>query len=159
MAKESGSVRTAIVRAFAVSITMAVLMVLLALGFMSVVPHFINGDDLARWLMVPLGAALVVFAISFVAAAVLLDRAGTGQLQSVIVGAIVALGITILVLTAYAGAKSVNDNILSPINSTAQAGTLPNNNGMPFPDNETLLAGFAIALIASAIIDRLILKF
>ncbi len=158
MAEESGSVRSAIVRAFAVSITMAVLMVLLALGFMSVVPHFMNGDDLARWLMVPLGAALVVFAISFVAAAVLLDRAGTGQLQSVIVGAIVALGVTILVLTVYAGAKSVNDNVISPVNSTGQAGA-PNNSGMPFPDNETLLAGFALSLIASAIIDRLILKF
>jgi hypothetical protein len=140
MAGESGSVRAAIVRAFAVSITMAVLMVLMALGFMSVVPHFISGEDFSRWLMVPLGAALVVFALSFVASAVLLDRAGTGQLQSIIVGAIVALGVTVLVLMAYAGAKSINDGVM----------TL---------DNETLLAGFAIALIGSAIIDRLILKF
>jgi hypothetical protein len=132
--------KAAVVRAFAVSITMAVLMVLMALGFMSIIPHFISGEDFSRWLMVPLGAALVVFALSFVASAVLLDRAGTGQIQSVIVGAIVALGITVLVLTAYAGAKYVNDGAI----------TL---------DNETLLAGFALALIGSAIIDRLILKF
>jgi hypothetical protein len=132
--------RAAVTRAFAVSITMAVLIVLMALGFMSVVPHFVHNEDFTRWLVVPLGAALVVFALSFVASAVLLDRAGTGQLQSVIVGAIVALGITLLVLTVYAGAKSVNDGSL----------TL---------DNETLLAGFALALIGSAIIDRMILKF
>jgi hypothetical protein len=132
--------RAAVTRAFAVSITMAVLMVLMALGFMSVVPHFVSGEDFSHWLMVPLGAALVVFALSFVASAVLLDRSGTGPLQSVIVGAIVALGVTVLVLTAYAGAKYVNDGTL----------TL---------DNETLLAGFALALIGSAIIDRLILKF
>jgi hypothetical protein len=75
-----------------------------------------------------------------VASAVLIDRAGTGQMQSVIVGAIVALGITVLVLTAYAGAKYANDGAISL-------------------DNETLLAGFALALICSAIIDRLILKF
>jgi hypothetical protein len=119
---------------------MAALMVLLALGFMSVIPHFISGEDFSRWLMLPLGAALVIFAVSFVAAAVLLDRAGTGQLQSVIVGAIVALGVTALVLVVYAGAKSINDNTMTI-------------------DNETLLAGFALSLIASAIIDRLILKF
>jgi len=132
--------RAAVVRAFAVSITMAVLVVLMALGFMSVIPRFISGEDFSHWLMVPLGAALVLFALSFVASAVLLDRSGTGQLQSVIVGAIVALGITALVLTVYAGAKYVND-------------------GATGLDNETLLAGFAIALIGSAIIDRLILKF
>jgi hypothetical protein len=132
--------RAAVVRAFAVSITMAVIVVLMALGFMSVIPRFISGEDFSQWLMVPLGAALVLFALSFVASAVLLDRSGTGQLQSVIVGAIVALGITVLVLIAYAGAKYVNDGAI----------------GL---DNETLLAGFAIALIGSAIIDRLILKF
>ncbi|HEY3272183.1 MAG TPA: hypothetical protein VGJ92_00395 [Methanocella sp.] len=132
--------RAAVVRAFAVSITMAVLMVLMALGCMSVIPHFMSGEDFSHWLMVPLGAALILFALSFVASAVLLDRSGTGQLQSVIVGAIVALGITALVLIVYAGAISVNDGTM----------TL---------ENETLLAGFAIALIGSAIIDRLILKF
>jgi hypothetical protein len=132
--------RAAVVRAFAVSITMAVLTVLMALGFISVFPHFISGEDFSHWLMVPLGAALILFALSFVASAVLIDRSGTGQLQSVIVGAIVALGITALVLIVFAGAKYVNDGAI----------TL---------DNETLLAGFAIALIGSAIIDRLILKF
>jgi hypothetical protein len=132
--------RTAVVRAFAVSITMAVLMVLMALGCMSVIPHFMSGEDFSHWLMVPLGAALILFALSFVASAVLIDRSGTGQLQSVIVGAIVALGITALVLIVYAGAKYVNDGAIAL-------------------DNETLLAGFAIALIGSAIIDRLILKF
>ncbi len=132
--------RAAVTRAFAVSITMAVLMVLMALGFMSVIPHFVSGEDFSHWLMVPLGAALIVFALSFVASAVLLDKSGTGQIQSIIVGAIVALGVTVLLLTAYAGAKYVNDGLI----------TL---------DNETLLAGFALALIGSAIIDRLILKF
>jgi hypothetical protein len=131
--------RSAVTRAFAVSITMAVLIVLMALGFMSIIPHLVSGEDFSRWLMIPLGAALVVFAASFVASAVLLDRAGTGQIQSIIVGAIVALGITVLVLTAYAGAKYVNDGSI--------------------PLDETLLAGFALALISSAIIDRLILKF
>jgi hypothetical protein len=132
--------RAAVTRAFAVSITMAVLVVLMALGFMSVVPHFVSGEDFSHWLMVPLGAALIVFALSFVASAVLLDRSGIGRIQSIIVGAIVALGVTVLLLTAYAGAKYVNDGSI----------TL---------DNETLLAGFALALIGSAIIDRLILKF
>jgi hypothetical protein len=132
--------KAAVTRAFAVSITLAVLMVLMALGFMSVVPHFVKGDDLAGWLTVPLGAAMVVFALAFVASAVLLDRTGTGPLQSVVVGAILALGVTVLVLTIYAGAKYVNDNSM----------TL---------DNETLLAGFALALIGSAIIDRRIVKF
>jgi hypothetical protein len=136
----SRDARAAVTRAFAVSITMAVLMVLMALGFMSVTPHFVSGEDISRWLMVPLGAALVVFAISFVASAVLLDRTGTGQVQSIIVGAILSLGITTLVLIVYAGAKYINDGALAL-------------------DNETLLAGFALALIASAIIDRLILKF
>jgi hypothetical protein len=56
------------------------------------------------------------------------------------VGAILSLGITTLVLIVYAGAKYINDGALAL-------------------DNETLLAGFALALIASAIIDRLILKF
>jgi hypothetical protein len=136
----AGGARAAIARAFAVSITMALLMVLMALGFISVIPHFIHGEDFSQWLMVPLGAALVLFALSFVASAVLFDRSGTGQLQSIIVGAIVALGITVLVLIAYAGAEYVNG-------------------GKMTLDNETLLAGFAIALIGSAIIDRLILKF
>lgn len=140
MAGDSGSVRAAITRAFAVSISMAVLMMLMALGFMSVVPHFVSGEDISSWLMVPLGATLVVFALSFVASAVLLDRVGTGQVQSIVIGAIVALGVTALVLTVFAGAKSVID-------------------GTTAMDNETLLAGFALALIGSAIIDRLILKF
>jgi hypothetical protein len=119
---------------------MAVVMILMALGFMSVNSKFVEGEDVGHWLTISLGAALVVFALSFVAAAVLLDRVGTGQVQSLIVGAIVALGVTILVLIVYAGAKYVNDGHMSL-------------------DNETLLVGFALALIGSAIIDRLILKF
>ncbi len=135
----SRETQVVVAQAFAVSISMAVMMVLMALGFMSVVPHFIQGEELSHWLMVPLGIALVVFALSFVAATVLLDRVGTGRIQSLVVGAVVSLAVTVLILTVYAGAKYINDGAMAS-------------------DNETLLAGFALALIGSVIIDRLILS-
>ena len=84
--------------------------------------------------------ALVIFAVSFVAAAVLMDRAGTGQVQSLITGGVVALCVTAFILTIYGGVKLVSDGGLNDL------------------DMETLLIGFAISLIASVIIDRLVLK-
>jgi|AGTN01.1.fsa_nt_gi hypothetical protein len=135
----SRETQVVVTQAFAVSIAMAIVMVLMALGFMSVVPHFVRGEDLSQWLIVPLSIALFVFALSFVAAAVLLDRVGTGRIQSLVVGAVVSLAITVLILAVYAGAKYINDGAMAS-------------------DNETLLAGFALALIGSVIIDRLILS-
>jgi len=129
----------AIGRAFVVSIALAVLMVLMAIGFMSIAPHFISSGDLGSWLIVPLAVALAIFALSFVVATVLLDRAGTGQWQSIAIGGILALGITVLLLTFYGGLKFVSGK------------------GVAL-DDETLLAGFALALIAGAIVDRLVLK-
>ena len=129
----------AIARAFVVSITLAILIVLMAIGFMSIAPHFISSGDLGSWLIVPLAVALAIFALCFVVVSVLLDRAGTGQWQSIVIGGVLALGTTVLILTIYSGLKMVND-------------------GSVTLDNETLLAGFALALIAGAIVDRLVLK-
>lgn len=139
-AAESGSAGRAVTRAFIVAITLGAGMVLMALGFMS-----LDANGLPD--TVTLGIILVAFAVSFVASAVLLDRSGTGSTQSVIVGAILALGITVVALTVYCGAKYINDGM--PTLS----------NGLMTPDYQMLLAGFALALIASAIIDRLVLKF
>lgn len=123
----------AVARAFAVTITMTVLMMLIALGFM----HLLSSE---ASLPVSMAIILVVFALSFVASAVLLDRSGTGQVQSLIAGAVIAIGITILILTVYSGIIFVGNGNLNNL------------------DLETLLYGFAAALIVSVIIDRLVLK-
>lgn len=123
----------AVARAFMVTVTMAVLMMLIAFGFM----HLLSNE---ASLPVSMAIILVVFALSFVASAVLLDRSGTGQVQSLIAGAIIALGTTILILTAYSGAIFVGNGNLNNL------------------DLETLLYGFAAALIVSVVIDRLVLK-
>ncbi|OPY28981.1 MAG: hypothetical protein A4E28_01138 [Methanocella sp. PtaU1.Bin125] len=123
----------AVARAFAVTVTMAALMMLMALGFM----HLLSGE---ASLPVSTAIVLVVFALSFVASAVLLDRAGTGQVQSLIAGAVIAMGMTILILTVYSGIIFVQ------------------NGGLDSLDLETLLYGFAASLIVSVIVDRLVLK-
>jgi hypothetical protein len=130
----------AVARAFMVTITMTVLMMLIAFGFMYIMPHISGQEDIGGWLPVSIAVTLVIFAVSFVAAAVLMDRAGTGQVQSLITGAVVALCITVLILTIYSGIKFVSDGNLVDL------------------DLETLLVGFAVSLIASVIIDRLVLK-
>ena len=125
----------AVARAFVVTVTMAVLMMLIALGFMHLLPIRTEAS-----LPVSMAIVLVVFALSFVASAVLLDRAGTGQIQSLIAAAVIALGITILIITVYSGIIFVGNGNLNNI------------------DLETLLYGFASALIVSVVIDRLVLK-
>jgi hypothetical protein len=131
---------TAVARAFVVTVTMAVLMMLIAFGVMYIMPHISGQEESGSWLPVSIAIALVIYAISFVAAVVLMDRAGTGQVQSLIAGAVVALFITVLILTIYSGIKYVSDGNLAGL------------------DLETLLFGFAMSLIASVIIDRLVLK-
>jgi len=123
----------AVARAFVVTVTMAALMMLIAFGFM----HLLSSE---ASLPVSMAIILVVFALSFVASAVLLDRSGTGQIQSLIAGAIIALGLTILILTVYSGIVFVGNGNLNNM------------------DLETLLYGFASALIVSVIIDRLVLR-
>lgn len=123
---------TIVAKAFVVTVAMAVVMMLIAFGFM-----YLFSPQMS--IPVSMAVILVVFALSFVASAVLLDRAGTGQVQSLIAGAVVALGITVLVLTAGCGVYYVQQGMLAL-------------------DLETLLVGFAVALIASVVIDRLILK-
>ncbi len=130
----------AVARAFAVTVTMTVLMMLIALGFMYIMPHITGQEDIGGWLPVSIAVTLVIFAVSFVASAVLMDRAGTGQVQSLIAGAVVALSVTVLILTIYSGIKFIQEGMLVDM------------------DLETLLLGFAISLIASVIIDRLVLK-
>ncbi len=130
----------AVARAFAVTVTMTVLMMLIALGFMYIMPHITGQENNFDWLPVSIAVALVIFAVSFVASAVLIDRAGTGQVQSIIAGAVVALCITVLILTIYSGIKFIQEGMLVDM------------------DLETLLVGFAISLISCVIIDLLMLK-
>ncbi len=121
-----------IVKALGVSVVVSVLMLLTSLGFMYL---FSPGMDL------PLSTAvlLVVFAISFVAAAVLMERASDKLLASFMGGGAVALSITVFVVALVSGIYFFIAK-------------------MALPGLDTLLIGFAISLIASLVINRLTLK-
>ena len=124
-------------KALGVSVAISVLMILMSLGFM----YLFSGMSL------PLSMAiiLVVFAISFIAASVLLDKASNDLMAAFMGGAAVALGVTVFVVAIAAGVNFVKDVY-------SHVGILQ----MPGPD--TLLTGFAICLIASLIVNRLTLK-
>jgi hypothetical protein len=126
-----------IARAIAISAIMSVAMILMALGFIQLCSG--NAD-----LPVSTAIVLIVFAVSFIAAFVLMERAGSGQTSSLIGGAAVALCATIFVASLLSGIAYIagNNGFLS------NSGT----------DLNTLLTGFAVCLVASLIINRFTLK-
>jgi hypothetical protein len=131
---EGSSPEAVIVKALGVSVVVSISMLLMSLGFMYL---FSPGMD------VPLSTALllVVFAISFVAAAVLLERASDNMLASFMGGGAVALSATVFVVALVSGVYF-----------------LINIDKMVLPGMDVLLTGFAICLIASLVINRLTLK-
>jgi hypothetical protein len=129
---EGSSPEVVIVKALGISVVVSLLMILASLGFMYLFSPGMN---------VPLSTAvlLVVFAISFVVAAVLLDRASDNLLASFMGGGAVALSATIFVVALVSGVYFFIDK-------------------MTLPGLDVLLTGFAICLIASLVINRLTLK-
>jgi hypothetical protein len=131
---EGSSPEAVIVKALGVSVVVSISMLLTSLGFMYL---FSPGTD------VPLSTALllVVFAISFVAAAVLLERASDNMLASFMGGGAIALSATVFVVALVSGVYF-----------------LINIDKMVLPGMDMLLTGFAICLISSLVINRLTLK-
>lgn len=127
-------------KALGVSAAISVLMILMSLGFM----YLLSGMSLPLHMAI----LLVVFAISFVAASVLLDKASNDLLAAFMGGAAVALGVTVFVVALAAGVNFILD-----INSHVVNPNLP-----AFPSLDLLLTGFAVCLIASLIVNRLTLK-
>jgi hypothetical protein len=129
---EASSPEAVIVKALGVSVVVSLLMLLTSLGFMYL---FSPGVSL------PLSTALllVVFAVSFVAAAVLMERASDNMLASFMGGGAVALSVTVFIVALISGACYLIDK-------------------MALPGPDTLLTGFAICLIAGLVINRLTLK-
>jgi len=135
MSESSGSdAGKLIARALAISAAMAILMILTTLGFIYL---FSPGASLP----LPFAVLLIVFAVSFIGAAVLIDRASEDLLASFMGGAAVALSVTIFIVALVSGAAGIIDN-----------------GGLLGLDYSTLLTGFAICLIASLIINRLTLR-
>jgi len=120
-----------IVKALAISFMLAVAMMLLSLGFMRLLSG--AGLDLS------MAVLLIVFAISFISATVLLDRMSDDLVASFMGGAAVALGATVFVVALVSGVYFLLDM-------------------MPLPGMDTLLTCFAICMIAGLIINRLTLK-
>lgn len=129
---EGSSPGAVIGKALAISVVVSLLMMLTSFGFMYL---FSPGMSL------PLSTAilLVVFAISFIAATVLLDRASDDLLASFMGGAAVAFSVTIFVVALVSGAYFLMDK-------------------MKLPGLDALLTGFAVCLIASLVINRLTLR-
>jgi len=126
-----------IARAIAISAIMSIAMMLMALGFMQLLS---GSADLP----VSTAIVLIVFAISFIAAVVLMERAGNDQTASLVGGAAIALCVTVLVIALVSGVSYIGGQ-----------GDLLQNSGT---DLNTLLTGFAICLVVSLIINRLTLK-
>ncbi|MDI6895753.1 hypothetical protein [Methanocella conradii] len=120
-----------IVKALFISFMLSSVMMLLGLGFM----RLLSGTGLD----VSLAVLLVVFAVSFIAASVLLDRMSDDLAASFMGGAAVALSVTIFVVALVSGVYFLLDR-------------------MPLPGMDALLTGFAICLIVSLVINRLTLK-
>jgi hypothetical protein len=118
---------TALIKAFFFSIGMAVLMMLMALGFI----YISTGANLP----VSATVAMVIFALSFVATAVLLDHAGMERTGALLGGAALALLLTAFFLTVGCGIVLIN------------GGGLVERLGL-----DTLLAGFAASVMASVVI-------
>ncbi len=127
----------AIARAIAIAAVMSVAMILMAFGFIQLCEG--KAD-----LPVSMAIVLIVFAISFIAAFALMERAGSGQTSSLIAGAAVALCATVFVASLLTGIVYIVGN----------PGFL--NDGVT--DLNTLLTGFAVCLVASFIINRFTLK-
>ena len=132
--QEQGALRT-IGKALAVSVAMAAIMMLMAYGFMYL---FSDRASLPFSMAIVLG----IFAISFIVGAVLLERSGIGQVKAIAGGAAAAVVLTVAIVTAILGVI----NIVSI--------------GYPelYYQIDSILAGFAISLIAALVIDRLTLK-
>jgi hypothetical protein len=128
--EETGPVKV-IGKALVISLIISLLMMLMSFGFM----YLFSGMSL------PLSTAimLVVFAVSFIAAAVLLDRASDDLLASFIGGGAVALSATVFVVALVSGAYFLIDK-------------------MEMPGIDVLLTGFAVCLIASLVVNRLTLR-
>ena len=122
---------TMLARAFLIAAIMAVAMMLMALGFIKLFTNF----------SLPVSSAIVllVFALTFLAAAVLLQRTGASQTTSILGGSAVALGFTIFAVALCSG-------LFYLLSGTAVLET------------DTLVGGFALALVASVIINQLTLK-
>lgn len=131
--KEETGPGMVIARALVVSVIMALAMMLMAFGFMYLFSA--NAE-----LNVPTAVFLIVFAISFIIAAILLERSGISQVSSLIGGMAVALCATILVVALVSGIYFIQKAMLYTV------------------DSNTILTGFAICLIASLVINRLTLK-
>lgn len=123
---------TVLARAFLIAVLMALAMMLMAFGFVYLITQSTS-------LPVSATIILLVFALAFIAATVLLQRTGAGQTTAIIGGAAVALGVTIFIVTLCSGALYL------------QSGTAA-------VETDTLIGGFAIALVASVIINQLTLK-
>lgn len=133
----TGDTRSALLRAFIIAILMAAVMMLMAFGFIYLTNTFKETGNAS----LPVSSAIVLlfFALSFIVSAVLLDRNGVGQTTSLIGGAAVALALTVCIISVVCGLYY-----------------LPK---MPYNEIwELLLTGFALALVASVIINQLTLK-
>lgn len=119
-------------RAFLIAVVMAFAMMLMAFGFVYL---------LTPGASLPVSAAimLLVFALAFIAAAVLLQRTGAGQTTAMIGGAAVALGFTIFIVTLCSGVFFLQGNTVAL-------------------ETDMLVGGFALSLVASVIINQLTLK-
>ena len=119
-------------RAFLIAVVMALAMMLMAAGFM----YLLKPDA-----SLPISAAimLLVFALAFIASAVLLQRIGAGQATSLIGGAAIAVGFTAFIVTLCSGVLSLQSGAVAL-------------------ETDTLVGGFAIALVASVVINQLTLK-
>ena len=122
---------TILARAFLIAAIMALAMMLMAFGFIKLLTNF----------SLPVSSAilLLVFAVTFLAAAVLLQRTGASQMTALIGAGAVALGFTIFVVALCSG-------LFYLLSGTAMLET------------DTLVGGFALALVASVIINQLTLK-
>ena len=89
-----------IARAIAISAIMSIAMMLMALGFMQLLS---GSADLP----VSTAIVLIVFAISFIAAVVLMERAGNDQTASLVGGAAIALCVTVLVIALVSGVSYI----------------------------------------------------
>jgi hypothetical protein len=129
---EGSSPEMVITKALGISIVVSILMLLTGLGFTYM---------LSPGMSLPVSTALllVVFAIMFVVAAVLLDQASDDLLASFMGAGAVALSATLFIVALVAGACFLIDE-------------------MPLPGLDALLTGFAVCLIASLVINRLTLR-
>ncbi len=122
---------TAIGKALAISVILSVLMMLTGLGFI----RLLSGMRMD----VSIAIVLVVFAISFIIATVLLDKMSDNLLASFMGGAAAALSITVFIVALVSGAYFLMDKT-------------------ELPGTDSLLIGFAVCLIAGMVINRLTLK-